>query len=76
VVLSGIPFFFDPCWHAVVEPIHELRAGAPTQAVQRWDGQDVVANRPREYGEIITDRIAQVFPELFVETAAVGASKL
>lgn len=66
----SIPFFFDPCWHAVVEPIPELRTGAPPSAVQRWDGQDVVANQPREYGDIITSRIALVFPELFVDTVS------
>eukprot|EP00037_Helgoeca_nana_P011553 m.104000 g.104000 ORF g.104000 m.104000 type:complete len:343 (+) comp20901_c0_seq2:52-1080(+) len=68
----SIPFFFDPCWDAIVEPIREL-GGAPSDASptpgDRWDGQDVVIGPPRAYGDILTDRVAKVFPALFQESA-------
>lgn len=75
----SVPFFYDPAWDAVVDPIPELRpadgatvmvAGGHGTASTRWDAQDVVAAPARKYGEIITDRISKVFPELFEQAGA------
>eukprot|EP00041_Stephanoeca_diplocostata_P041605 m.8422 g.8422 ORF g.8422 m.8422 type:complete len:360 (+) comp6354_c0_seq2:419-1498(+) len=77
----SIPFFFDPCWDAVVEPIAELAPDddAPPHtreggAQERWDGQDVVLSGARTYGDILTARVSKVFPQLIrgvnVETDA------
>ena len=59
------PFFFDPGWDAVVEPL-PLPDPAPGEAVPRWDGADPRAfDGP--YGEHLLSRVAKVFPDLFDE---------
>jgi isopenicillin N synthase-like dioxygenase len=57
------PFFFDPGWDAVVEPL-PLPDPAPGEAVERWDDDDPLAFEG-PYGEYLLSRVAKVFPELF-----------
>ncbi len=59
----SLPFFLDPGWNAVVEPI-ELEPGwrVPRDAHERWDRADL-----REvggtYGEWLSAKVSNVFPE-------------
>jgi isopenicillin N synthase-like dioxygenase len=68
----SFPYFFDPSWDATV-PMHVL-SGLGTDEPhdlehQRWDGADVLAWEGT-YGDYLTAKVAKVFPELFVATAA------
>lgn len=56
------PFFFDPSWDAVVEPLplDEASAGPPPP---RWDGADPGA-WGGTYGEYLLAKVSRVFPDL------------
>jgi len=60
----SLPFFLDPSWDAVVEPL-PLDDGweAPTERSQRWDRADLTTiDGP--YGEWLLAKVRQVFPQL------------
>ncbi len=57
------PFFFDPSWDAVVEPL-PLSGPAPATAGDRWDHDDPLAF-DGTYGEYLLSRVRKVFPALF-----------
>jgi isopenicillin N synthase-like dioxygenase len=62
----SFPFFYDPGWDALVEPVPGLDASSANNA-PRWDGAD-----PHlfdgTYGEYLLAKVAKVFPELFENT--------
>jgi isopenicillin N synthase-like dioxygenase len=56
------PFFFDPNWHAEIQPIaHGL--GVPDDAAERWDQASVHEFRGT-YGEYLLRKVSKVFPNL------------
>ena len=58
----SFPFFFDPSWDAEITPVPSLGDdGAPPPA--RWDGRSVFEHEGT-YGEYLTAKVAQVFPDL------------
>jgi isopenicillin N synthase-like dioxygenase len=58
----SFPFFFDPNWHAEIEPIaHGL--GVPDDAAERWD-QASVHDFRGTYGEYLLRKVSKVFPQL------------
>jgi len=60
----SLPFFLDPSWDAVVEPL-PLDDGweAPSERSQRWDRADLTTiDGP--YGEWLLAKVRQVFPQL------------
>ncbi|RIL05804.1 MAG: isopenicillin N synthase family oxygenase [Proteobacteria bacterium] len=58
----SFPFFFDPSWDAVVQPIPGC-APAHDDAGQRWDRASVHA-WTGTYGEYLLAKVSKVFPEL------------
>jgi isopenicillin N synthase-like dioxygenase len=59
----SFPFFLDPSWDAVVEPLPLSGAAPPDDANARWDGASVHEWRGR-YGDYLTRKVAKVFPDL------------
>ncbi len=58
------PFFIDPSWDAVVEPL-PLDGTPPADDVsRRWDGTSVQA-WTGTYGDYLTAKVSRVFPALF-----------
>lgn len=64
------PFFLDPSWDAVVEPL-PLPDPAPDEAVARWDGDDPLAFTGT-YGDYLLGRVRRVFPALFADVVDIG----
>src|SRR5262249_36140788 len=58
----SVPFFFDPNFHAKVEPI-DLGACAVDDRAERWDGANVHAFQGT-YGEYLLGKVSRVFPAL------------
>jgi isopenicillin N synthase-like dioxygenase len=60
----SLPFFLDPNWNAEIQPI-SLDDGwvASDDATKRWDRANL-ADVTGTYGEWLTAKVAQVFPEL------------
>jgi isopenicillin N synthase-like dioxygenase len=59
----SFPFFFDPGWNAVVEPL-ALPGPAPADdREQRWDRASVHEFRG-SYGDYLLGKVSKVFPEL------------
>lgn len=59
----SIPFFFDPDWGAVMEPL-VLGGNRPADdAERRWDGASV-HEFAGTYGDYLTGKVAKVFPAL------------
>ena len=59
----SFPFFFDPGWNAVVEPL-ALAGPSPEDDRQvRWDRASVHEFRG-SYGEYLLGKVSRVFPEL------------
>lgn len=56
------PFFFDPSWDAVIEPL-PLDEAAVGPTPPRWDGTDPGA-WGGTYGEYLLAKVSRVFPEL------------
>jgi len=55
----SMPYFFDPGWDAVVEPLVEGPGAAP----ERWDGTDPhLFGGP--YGDYVWQKVGKVFPAL------------
>ncbi len=62
----SFPFFFDPSWDAIVEPL-PLTGSPIGDGRNRWDKSDPSAWNGT-YGEYLTAKVSKVFPELFATT--------
>jgi isopenicillin N synthase-like dioxygenase len=65
----SLPFFFDPNWHATLEPIARARIAHPipdlADSSTRWDGLDLHAlTSSTTYGAFVWRKIQTVFPDL------------
>jgi isopenicillin N synthase-like dioxygenase len=65
----SFPFFLDPGWDAVVEPLpiddRDGVAASPSAAsIERWDRADL-AEVSGTYGAWLTGKVAKVFPDLY-----------
>ena len=58
----SFPLFFDPSFHARVQPIEGLPA-RPDDRATRWDGASVHAFEGT-YGDYLVAKVSKVFPEL------------
>jgi isopenicillin N synthase-like dioxygenase len=59
----SFPFFFDPGWDAEILPVPDIaRSGRPRE-VARWDDASV-HTWSGTYGDYLTAKVAQVFPDL------------
>jgi isopenicillin N synthase-like dioxygenase len=69
----SMPFFFDPGFDAVLEPIAGIRPPAPREnLIERWDGIDLRQVRG-VYGDYLLGKVSKVFPELPREDAGLAA---
>ncbi|HAP77897.1 MAG TPA: isopenicillin N synthase family oxygenase [Acidimicrobiaceae bacterium] len=60
----SLPFFFDPGWDAVVEPIDLPDAwSVPLDAAERWDRANL-RDVGGTYGQWLSAKVAKVFPNL------------
>lgn len=60
----SMPFFFDPRFDAVLQPIPSLeRAAVRGERVARWDGLDL-RDVHGTYGDYLIGKVSKVFPEL------------
>lgn len=59
----SFPFFFDPNFHARVEPIAGLAGAARDDSVERWDRANVHAFEGT-YGDYLLGKVGKVFPAL------------
>jgi isopenicillin N synthase-like dioxygenase len=60
----SMPFFFDPGFDALLEPIAGVRPPAPRDNLfARWDGIDL-RDVHGTYGEYLLGKVAKVFPDL------------
>ena len=60
----SLPFFFDPGWDAVVEPLEfDDDWQVPADAQERWDRANLHAISGT-YGEWLGAKVAKVFPDL------------
>lgn len=66
----SFPFFLDPGWDAVIEPL-ALDDGwvRPDDAVRRWDRADL-RSVSGTYGDWLTAKVSRVFPDLAAENLA------
>lgn len=62
----SFPFFFDPNWDAVIEPL-PCATPASDDSSDRWDGASV-HDWHGTYGDYVMDKIAKVFPDLRDQT--------
>ena len=74
--LSGVsrlsfPYFFDPSWDAVVQPLPLGDSPPADDAGRRWDGSSVRA-WTGTYGDYLSAKVARVFPELFEQVSGDG----
>ncbi len=67
----SFPYFFDPSWDAVVQPL-PLGGSPPAATSNRWDGADLAA-WTGPYGQYLTAKVAKVFPDLFADVAGANA---
>ena len=58
----SFPLFFDPGFHARVQPIDGLPARADDRET-RWDGESVHAFEG-SYGDYLVAKVSKVFPQL------------
>src|SRR5262249_30728581 len=59
----SMPFFFDPGFDTVLQPIAGLAPVTRHSTMQRWDGLDLGEIRGT-YGDYLLGKVARVFPEL------------
>eukprot|EP00466_Bigelowiella_natans_P020466 jgi/Bigna1/38230/e_gw1.24.48.1 len=59
----SMPYFYDPGWDVIVEPLHLPNIDEEDE--DRWDNRDMVSEASRPYGEVLVERVAKVFPNLF-----------
>lgn len=57
------PFFFDPGWDAVVQPLPGCETSVPGGR-PRWDGADLSAGAGLRYGDYVLSKVSKVFPAL------------
>ncbi len=62
----SFPFFFDPSWDAIVEPL-PLDGSPIEEGRNRWDEADPAA-WIGTYGDYLTAKVSKVFPDLFAAT--------
>jgi hypothetical protein len=59
-----MPFFFDPAFDAVLQPIPGVKRRMIADARgDRWDGLDLTAVEGT-YGDYLLGKVAKVFPDL------------
>ena len=63
----SFPFFFDPSWDAVVQPL-PLEGSPASEGRNRWDEADPAA-WTGTYGDYLTAKVSKVFPDLFSATS-------
>lgn len=59
----SFPFFFDPNFHAEVQPIEGLEVDFQDDQSERWD-QSSVHQWSGTYGDYLLNKVSKVFPEL------------
>lgn len=60
----SMPFFFDPAFDAVLQPIANVGPRTPrANLIERWDGIDLREIRGT-YGEYLISKVSKVFPDL------------
>jgi isopenicillin N synthase-like dioxygenase len=59
----SMPFFFDPGFDAVLQPIPCLRSGHARRNEARWDGRDL-REVSGTYGDYLMSKVSKVFPSL------------
>jgi isopenicillin N synthase-like dioxygenase len=59
----SMPFFFDPRFDAVLQPIPSLERALRREQVERWDGLDL-RDVHGTYGDYLIGKVSKVFPEL------------
>lgn len=64
----SFPYFFDPSWDAEVTPLPLGGTPPADDADRRWDGASLQAWSGR-YGDYLTAKVANVFPDLFARVA-------
>jgi isopenicillin N synthase-like dioxygenase len=70
----SFPFFFDPAWDAQVTPLPLAGSRPADDAPHRWDRASVHAWEGR-YGDYLTAKVAQVFPDLFSANVLSGVTE-
>ena len=60
------PFFIDPSWDAIVEPLPLDDARPADDALRRWDATSLQA-WTGTYGEYLSAKVSKVFPDLFAK---------
>lgn len=64
----SFPFFIDPGWNAVLQPIR-ADVVAQDDSAERWDGANV-HDWAGTYGDYILSKVARVFPQLTQRTGS------
>jgi isopenicillin N synthase-like dioxygenase len=59
----SMPFFFDPGFDTVMEPIAHVAPPSACRNTARWDGRDLEAVSGT-YGDYLLSKVSKVFPEL------------
>jgi len=60
----SMPFFFDPAFDAVLQPIPGVKPRMSADARgNRWDGLDLTAV-DGTYGDYLLGKVSKVFPDL------------
>ncbi|HVM09111.1 MAG TPA: 2-oxoglutarate and iron-dependent oxygenase domain-containing protein [Acidimicrobiales bacterium] len=60
----SFPFFFDPSWDAVIEPVPHVASRARADVTTpRWDGADL-STIEGTYGDYLVSKVSKVFPQL------------
>jgi isopenicillin N synthase-like dioxygenase len=59
----SFPFFMDPSWDAVVDPLPIVERPLEEGAAQRWD-RTSVHGYSGTYGDYVMGKVARVFPDL------------
>jgi len=68
----SLPFFLDPGWDAVVEPLDLQDAWTvPDDATERWDRANLRDIGGR-YGDWLSAKVAKVFPDLAGDVRLTG----
>ena len=65
----SMPFFFDPSFDAIIDP-NELREGSPVILKNAAGENEIETTSVIKYGEYITHKVSNVFPELFETSGA------
>ncbi len=71
----SFPFFFDPAWDALVQPLPLADAPPADDSATRWDGTSVFAWEGT-YGDYLLSKVSKVFPDLAAERLPAARSPL